>query len=98
VRPFNSYGPRAHHQGDLAEVIPRFVIRALNGVPPVIFGSGSNDRDFTFVTETVRGIALAGEDEAALGRTVNIAFGTLVTVERIAQPVGRRPARSRESL
>src|SRR5262249_38303486 len=63
VRPFNSYGPRAHHQGDLAEVIPRFVIRALNGEPPVIFGNGSNGRDFTFVTETVRGIALAAENE-----------------------------------
>ena len=85
VRPFNSYGPRAHHQGDLAEVIPRFVIRALNGEPPVIFGSGSNGRDFTYVTETVRGIALAAENEAALGRNVNIAFGTMVTVERIAR-------------
>ena len=87
VRPFNSYGPRAHDQGDLAEVIPRFVIRALNGVPPVIFGSGGNGRDFTFVTETVRGIALAGENEAALGRNVNIAFGSMVTVERIAEIV-----------
>jgi len=85
VRPFNSYGPRAHHQGDLAEVIPRFVIRALNGVPPVIFGCGSNGRDFTFVTETVRGIVLAAEKEAALGRNVNIAFGNMVTVERIAE-------------
>jgi UDP-glucose 4-epimerase len=85
VRPFNSYGPRAHHRGDLAEVIPRFVIRALNGEPPVIFGSGSNGRDFTFVTETVRGIALAAENETALGRNVNIAFGTMVTIERIAE-------------
>src|SRR5215470_8796479 len=74
VRPFNSYGPRAHDQGDLAEVIPRFV-------------SGGNGRDFTFVTETVRGIALAGENEAALGRNVNIAFGSMVTVERIAEVV-----------
>jgi UDP-glucose 4-epimerase len=24
IRPFNSYGPREHDQGDLAEVIPRF--------------------------------------------------------------------------
>jgi len=85
VRPFNSYGPRAHHQGDLAEVIPRFVIRALNGKPPVIFGNGSNGRDFTFVTESVRGIALAAENEGALGRSVNIAFGTMVTVERMAE-------------
>jgi len=51
----------------------------------VIFGSGSNGRDFTFVTETVRGIALAAENEAALGCNVNIAFGTMVTVERIAE-------------
>src|SRR5262245_15202327 len=85
VRPFNCYGPRAHHHGDLAEVIPRFVIRALNGKPPVIFGNGSNGRDFTYVTETVRGIALAAENEAALGRNVNIAFGAMVTVERIAE-------------
>jgi UDP-glucose 4-epimerase len=27
IRPFNSYGPREHERGDLAEVIPRFVIR-----------------------------------------------------------------------
>ena len=26
VRPFNAYGPRAHETGDLAEVIPRFMI------------------------------------------------------------------------
>ncbi|HEX8077737.1 MAG TPA: NAD-dependent epimerase/dehydratase family protein, partial [Chthoniobacterales bacterium] len=48
VRPFNAYGPRAHDRGDLAEVVPRFVIRVLNGLPPVIFGDGSNGRDFTY--------------------------------------------------
>jgi UDP-glucose 4-epimerase len=85
VRPFNSYGPRAHHQGDLAEVIPRFVIRALNGAPPVIFGSGGNARDFTYVTETARGIALAANNEASIGCNVNIAFGSMATVERVAQ-------------
>jgi UDP-glucose 4-epimerase len=85
VRPFNSYGPRAHHQGDLAEVIPRFVIRALNAEPPVIFGNGHNGRDFTYVTETARGISLAAKSEAALGRVANIAFGSMVTVERIAE-------------
>ena len=56
IRPFNGYGPREHDRGDLAEVIPRFVIRVLNGLSPVIFGSGENGRDFTYVTETARGI------------------------------------------
>src|SRR5262249_32697945 len=47
VRPFNSYGPRAHHQGDLAQGDPPLLIRPRNGEPPVIFGSGSNGPHFT---------------------------------------------------
>lgn len=84
VRPFNAYGPREHDQGDLAEVIPRFLIRILNGLPPVIFGDGSNGRDFTFVTETARGLAMAGACDRLIGREVNIAFGRMVTIREVA--------------
>jgi UDP-glucose 4-epimerase len=94
VRPFNSYGPRAHDRGDLAEVIPRFVIRVLNGQPPVIFGSSGNGRDFTYVTETVRGITLAAESDLAIGRTINIAFGTMITIGRIADMICSQCGRS----
>jgi UDP-glucose 4-epimerase len=79
VRPFNAYGPREHVQGELAEVIPRFMIRALNGKPPIIFGSGKNSRDFTYVTEVAAGLAIASECDALVGGTVNIAFGRMVT-------------------
>jgi UDP-glucose 4-epimerase len=84
VRPFNAYGPRAHERGDLAEVIPRFIIRVLNGLPPVIFGDGSNGRDFTYVTDVARGIALAGASDRLVGSKVNIAFGRMITVGEIA--------------
>jgi len=77
VRPFNTYGPREHTSGDLAEVIPRFVIRVLNGLPPVIFGTGENGRDFTYVTETVRGIALAAGCDALVGRGETGGLGQL---------------------
>ncbi|MBV8590692.1 MAG: NAD-dependent epimerase/dehydratase family protein [Acetobacteraceae bacterium] len=89
VRPFNTYGPREHMRGDLAEVIPRFVIRVLNGRPPVIFGTGENGRDFTFVTETVQGIAIAANCEALIGSVINIAYGKMVTVRQLAQAVAR---------
>ena len=89
VRPFNTYGPREHMRGDLAEVIPRFVIRVLNGRPPVIFGTGVNGRDFTFVTETVQGIAIAANCEALIGSVINIAYGKMVTVRQLAQAVAR---------
>ena len=42
VRPFNNYGPRSHFEGDSGEVIPRFLLRALAGQPPVIFGDGAH--------------------------------------------------------
>ena len=70
-------------------MIPRFVIRALNGLPPVIFGTGENGRDFTYVTETVRGIALAAGCDTLVGRAVNIAYGETVTVRQLADAVAR---------
>lgn len=94
VRPFNSYGPREHDQGDLAEVIPRFVIRALNGLPPVVFGDGNGGRDFTYVTETAAGIALAAQCDALVGRVVNLAYGTMVTINEVAQAVLRACGRT----
>jgi UDP-glucose 4-epimerase len=93
VRPFNAYGPRAHEQGDLAEVVPRFIIRCLNGLPPVIFGDGSNGRDFTYVSEVARGLALAGQTDKLVGSKVNIAYGQMISVQQVAneviQAVGR---------
>jgi UDP-glucose 4-epimerase len=89
VRPFNSYGPREHERGDLAEVIPRFVIRVLNGLPPIIFGTGQNSRDFTYVMEIALGIRMAAACDALIGRTVNIANGRAVTINQLAETVAR---------
>ena len=84
VRPFNAYGPREHCSGDLAEVIPRFSIKLLNGDPPVIFGDGNQTRDFTFVMDIARGIAEAGMCEEATGKTINIAYGRGRSIKEIA--------------
>lgn len=89
VRPFNAYGPREHDQGEAAEVIPRFVIRVLNGLPPVIFGDGGNGRDFTYVTDTARGLAAAATCDALVGREVNIAYGRMITIREVAEHVIR---------
>jgi UDP-glucose 4-epimerase len=87
VRPFNTYGYREHLLGPSGEVIPKMTLRALCGSPPVIFGDGEQTRDFTFVTDTVRGLVAATEADELVGETVNIAFGREVTVKRIAELV-----------
>jgi UDP-glucose 4-epimerase len=87
VRPFNTYGYREHYAGPSGEVIPKMAIRALAGTPPVIFGDGSQTRDFTFVTETVEGLILAAESDTTIGETLNVARGQEVTIARIAEIV-----------
>ncbi len=87
LRPFNAFGPRSHHEGDSGEVIPRFLVRAMNGLPPVIFGDGSQTRDFTFVEDTARAIAAAGTADHILGATLNVATGTEVTISELARTV-----------
>ncbi len=85
VRPFNTYGPRSHFEGVYGEVIPRFVVRALNGKAPMIFGTGAQTRDFTYVTDTVAGIIQASQSDALLGSAINIARGKEVTIREIAR-------------
>jgi UDP-glucose 4-epimerase len=84
VRPFNTYGYREHYEGASGEVIPRFVIRILNDLPPVIFGDGSATRDFTFVTDTVDGLIRLGACDSLVGQTVNLAYGQEVSIREIA--------------
>jgi UDP-glucose 4-epimerase len=87
VRPFNSFGPRSHHEGDSGEVIPKFMLRAMAGKPMVIFGDGTQTRDFTFVADTARGIILAGTTDAAIGLTFNVGQGREITVNELARTV-----------
>ena len=87
VRPFNSYGPRCHHEGSSGEVIPKFLLRARAGLPLVIFGDGGQTRDFTFVADTARGILLAGTVPKALGRTFNLGSGKEISMTALAERI-----------
>jgi len=85
VRPFNSYGPRSHHEGDTGEVIPKFLLRAMAGKPMIIFGHGTQTRDFAYVSDTARGILLSGMVDNAIGETINIGHGSEVSINELAR-------------
>ena len=87
VRPFNAYGPRSHHEGDSGEVIPKFLLRCLAGRPMVVFGDGTQTRDFTFVEDAARGILLAGTIETAIGRTLNLGTGVEISINDLARTI-----------
>lgn len=87
TRLFNTYGPREQCEGCRAEVIPKFVLRTLAGKESVIFGTGEQTRDFTFVDDIVTGIILAGENDDAVGEAFNLAHGEDVSILRILELV-----------
>jgi UDP-glucose 4-epimerase len=85
IRPFNSYGPREHAEGTSAEVIPKFFSRISAGERPVIFGDGTQTRDFTWVEETAAGIVAAAARDELVGQAVNIAHGSGVSIARVCE-------------
>ncbi|MFC7403031.1 dTDP-glucose 4,6-dehydratase [Citricoccus sp. GCM10030269] len=93
ARPFNTYGPRSHHEGDSGEIIPRTIVRLLNGSAPVLYGDGEQTRDFMHVQDTAAGLISLAECADAVGETVNLGTGLEVSMRRlcevIAAAVGR---------
>src|SRR5207253_3360712 len=87
LRPFNSYGPRCHHEGDSGEVIPKFMLRCMAGKPMVIFGDGEQTRDFTFVSDTARGIVAAGMAGDAIGHTINLGQGRENSIDELTASI-----------
>jgi UDP-glucose 4-epimerase len=84
ARPHNNYGPREHVDGIKGEVIPRFIVQALAGLPLSIYGDGSQTRDFTYVTETADFIVRLAMCAAAAGGIYNICRGEEVSIRQLA--------------
>jgi UDP-glucose 4-epimerase len=97
VRTFNNYGSRAHFHGDSGEVIPRFILRALSGEAPVIFGDGLNTRDFLYVKDCARGLVAIAECDPLVGDLVNLGYGKETNIVELAdlvlEAVGRQDLR-----
>jgi UDP-glucose 4-epimerase len=98
LRFANVYGPYSYHKGS---VVAAFCKRALAGQSLVVFGDGSQTRDFVYVEDLCRGIASALAF-GGKGLVAHIASGTETTVREVAGmvsqrfgglPVEHRPAR-----
>lgn len=75
LRYFNVFGPRQDPKGAYAAVIPSFITRMLAGERPVIFGDGTQSRDFTYVANVVAGNLAAAAAPNAAGKVYNLASG-----------------------
>ncbi len=60
-RYFSVYGPHERPKGRYANIISQFLWEMMEGRPPVIYGDGTQSRDFTFVADVVSANVLAME-------------------------------------
>ena len=87
LRYFNVYGVNQRYDA-YGNVIPIFAHRVLNGESIVIFGDGEQTRDFVNVRDVARA-NLRAALTTGLSGTFNIASGTRITINRLAELVTR---------
>ncbi len=59
---YQGYGGAENHKGEYANVVAQFADDIAGGDAPVLYGDGTQTRDFTHVSDVVRAIVSAGEN------------------------------------
>ncbi len=81
---YQGYGGAEEHKGEYANVIAQFADDIAHGKRPKLYGDGEQTRDFTHVTDVVRGTVLAAEHELDgiynLGTGKRYSFNTVVEI------------------
>ncbi|MDR7252400.1 UDP-glucose 4-epimerase [Nocardioides sp. BE266] len=88
LRYFNVYGPRMDVHGLYTEVLVRWMERIDDGMPPLIFGDGSQTMDFVFTTDIARANVLAAESSIVEG-VYNVARGEETSLLGLAEALLR---------
>ena len=87
LRYFNVFGPRQDPTSPYSGVLAKFITSMLQGTTPMIFGDGSQSRDFTYVDNVVQANLLAASAPAqeVAGGIFNIANGHRVDLNQTVE-------------
>ena len=80
LRYFNVFGPNQDPSSQYSAVIPKFIKLISEGKSPIIYGDGSQSRDFTYVSNNVEANILACTAPNVAGQVFNIACGERYTL------------------
>lgn len=81
LRIFAGYGPGEEHKGQYASVIYQWARDMSNGIAPIIYGDGSQTRDFIYIDDIVDTIMqnLSVSGIVDVGTGVNTSFNQIIT-------------------
>ena len=89
LRYFNVFGPRQDPKSQYAPVIPCFASSIIRGRAPVIFGDGTQTRDFVYVDDVVQANLLAAATPGLKGDSMNIGLGQETSILDLALTLAR---------
>ena len=84
LRYMNIYGPRMDYKGTYVSVIMKVLDRLDQGLPPLIFGDGSQAYDFIHVRDVARANILALKSTAT-DEFFNVGMGVKTTINELVQ-------------
>lgn len=83
IRPFNTYGPRQ----SMRAVITTIISQLIQGQETRL-GMLDSTRDFTFVSDTAYGMALAALTDNIEGETINLGVGKAISIRDLVKLIG----------
>lgn len=83
LRYFNVFGRKQSAHNQYAAVVPLFIKTIMEGNSPVVFGDGSQTRDFTYIKNVVEANILFAENDAT--GVFNIACGERHTLNELVR-------------
>jgi nucleoside-diphosphate-sugar epimerase len=89
LRYFNVFGPNQDPTSQYSAVIPKFIRLMSEGKRPIIYGDGTQSRDFTYVSNIVAANLLACTVEGIGGELFNIACGQSYTLLHLVDTLNR---------
>jgi nucleoside-diphosphate-sugar epimerase len=87
LRYFNVFGPRQDPFSQYSAVIPKFIKAILANEQPVIFGDGTQSRDFTYVSNVVEANILAATSNINESTIVNCACHERITLNELVHQI-----------
>lgn len=84
LRYMNVYGARQDYKGTYIAVIMKILDRLDAGLPPIVFGDGSQAYDFIYVEDTARANVLALKAEVT-DEFYNVGKGTKTSIKELAE-------------
>ena len=83
LRYFNVFGPRQNPASQYSGVISRFIDALMSGKKPVIYGDGTQSRDFTFIANVVNANIQAAQTTKGIGEVMNAANGERISLNEL---------------